>query len=408
MSSPEKEMPTSADAVKGDGSREARSSIGLWLYVTVAGSLLLRLSVFDFESGDYRAFLSRWYDHFVEHGRWHGLGELAEQLPSYCYPPLYMYLISLSTLLPLPKLYAIKLLSVAVDYAAAWYVWRLAQRQFGSGYRSWAAVTAFLFLPTVVMNGALWGQCDMMYAGGLLASLFYVLERRPVAALIAFGLSISLKPQAVFWCPLLLGLFVTGRLPWKRMWIPVAVYVGCSIPAMLAGQPVGQALLRWGPAAINARALTLGAPNWYQWVFEQSPEIFWWPGVVLTLVASLMLVLVMREGLQHGFGESRWLVSLALLSVLFPPFFLPGVHERYFFAADVLSVVYAFYVPRKWVVPLLIQFASVFAYVPYLFGQEPVPQWFSAFAMLGAMGVVGAGLLEPIATAEAGGREGGA
>ena len=84
--------------------------------------------------------------------------------------------------------------------------------------------------------------------------------------------------------------------------------------------------------------------------------------MVLTLVASLMLVLVMREGLQHGFGESRWLVSLALLSVLFPPFFLPGVHERYFFAADVLSVVYAFYVPRKWVVPLLIQFASVFAY----------------------------------------------
>jgi len=36
---------------------------------------------------------------------------------------------------------------------------------------------------------------------------------------------------------------------------------------------------------------------------------------------------------------------MALLSVLFPPFLLPGMHERYFFAADVLSVLYAFCVP---------------------------------------------------------------
>jgi len=103
----------------------------------ISGSLLLRISMFDFESGDYRRFLSRWYDHFVEHGRWHGLGEFAEQLPSYCYPPFYLYLISLSTLLPLPKLYAIKLISVAMDYLAAAYVGRLARREFSSDHRSW-------------------------------------------------------------------------------------------------------------------------------------------------------------------------------------------------------------------------------------------------------------------------------
>ncbi|MCZ7641035.1 MAG: hypothetical protein M5U12_36265 [Verrucomicrobia bacterium] len=40
----------------------------------MAGSLLLRLSLFDFESGDYRFFLSRWYDLYVEQGRWRGLG----------------------------------------------------------------------------------------------------------------------------------------------------------------------------------------------------------------------------------------------------------------------------------------------------------------------------------------------
>src|SRR5204863_3849848 len=85
----------------------------LWICVSIAGSLLLRASVLDFESGDYKAFLSNWYDFLLEYGRWHGLS-LRE--PDATYPPLYLYLISLSTLLPLPTLYSIKLCSRIGDY----------------------------------------------------------------------------------------------------------------------------------------------------------------------------------------------------------------------------------------------------------------------------------------------------
>src|SRR6266542_4176175 len=86
----------------------------LWVYVGVAGSLLLRASVLDFESGDYKLFLSNWYDYFLQHGRWAALKDDFSN-----YPPLYLYLLSLSTLLPLPKLYAIKLISILSDYLAA-------------------------------------------------------------------------------------------------------------------------------------------------------------------------------------------------------------------------------------------------------------------------------------------------
>ena len=51
---------------------------------------------------------------------------MTERISSY--PPLYLYLLSVSTLLPLPKLYAIKLWSILSDYVAAWFVWRLARR----------------------------------------------------------------------------------------------------------------------------------------------------------------------------------------------------------------------------------------------------------------------------------------
>ena len=88
----------------------------LWIYVGIAGSLLLRASVLDFESGDYKAFLSNWYDYFVQHGRWTALKDNFTG-----YPLLYLELLSLSTLLPLPKLYAIKLLSILCDYIGAWF-----------------------------------------------------------------------------------------------------------------------------------------------------------------------------------------------------------------------------------------------------------------------------------------------
>lgn len=356
----------------------------LWLYASVAGSLLLRLSLFDYQSGDYRAFLSKWFDFFIQHGRWNGLGM---NEPYLTYPPLYFYFISLSTLLPLPQLYAIKTISVAADYVGAWYAWRLVRKGFPEGRFSWAATTVLLFLPTVVMNSALWGQCDMMFTAGFLASLYYLLEKRPVAAWIAFGLSCSLKPQAVFWCPLLAGLLVNGRLSWKQIWIPVGVYLGCGLPAVLAGLPIMTMIMHWAHAQ-SIPGLTLGATNWYQWIFEQNPEVFWMPGLVLTLVATAFLALWMREKRPSHLSDSQWLVSLATLSVLFPPFFLPGMHERYFFAADVLSVVYAFYLPRGFRVTLLIQFASAFTYLPYLFEQEPVPRRLLPLPILAAMGLV--------------------
>ena len=96
----------------------------------------------------------------------------------------------------------------------------------------------------------------------------------------------------------------------------------------------------------------------------------------------------MRRGPSRGEHESGWLVTAALISVLFPPFLLPGVHERYFFAADVLSVVYAFYYPKQWYVPLLVQFASGFSYFPFLFQREPVAPWVLTIVMAAAIEAV--------------------
>lgn len=79
-------------------------------------------------------------------------------------------------------------------------------------------------------------------------------------------------------------------------------------------------------------------------------------------------------------------VLLTTLFAIMVPFFLPRMHDRYFYLADALSVVAAFYFPhRLWPVPVLVQFASYFCYVPFLFGRTEVELYWTALAMLGAL-----------------------
>jgi Gpi18-like mannosyltransferase len=66
------------------------------------------------------------------------------------------------------------------------------------------------------------------------------------------------------------------------------------------------------------------------------------------------------------------MIQLALISVLVVPYLLPKMHERYFFAADVISIIFGFYYPRYFFVPIIINLVSLFSYFPYLMLQHGV------------------------------------
>jgi hypothetical protein len=53
-------------------------------------------------------------------------------------------------------------------------------------------------------------------------------------------------------------------------------------------------------------------------------------------------------------------------------FFLPAMHERYLFAADVIIVLVAFQSMKSFYLILLTQAISLLAYGPFLFGLEPI------------------------------------
>jgi hypothetical protein len=64
------------------------------------------------------------------------------------------------------------------------------------------------------------------------------------------------------------------------------------------------------------------------------------------------------------------------------------MHERYFFPGDVLSIVFAFYYPKYFYVPVMIGLTSFFSYHPFLFGQKTFPFPLLALAELFVLVVV--------------------
>jgi Gpi18-like mannosyltransferase len=142
------------------------------------------------------------------------------------------------------------------------------------------------------------------------------------------------------------------------------------IPALYAGRSLSSLLEIYYSQAMDYPFLTVNAPTVYQFI-EKAPFImFHRAGVLLTafIVYFLLLLLIQRK--LPLTREN--LVRLSMVSVLVLPYFLPRMHERYFFLADLISVVYAFYFPRYFFVPLAIGAVSALSYTPFLFHQTSV------------------------------------
>ena len=109
--------------------------------------------------------------------------------------------------------------------------------------------------------------------------------------------------------------------------------------------------------------------------------------IVLTLIAVVYWLLHAQE------VTPDMTLELALFFAIFLPFVMPKIHERYFFLADMLSVLYAAKRADRRFVPLLVVGASLMSYVPYLMRQRPIDERLLALAMLAALVTVSRDLL---------------
>jgi Gpi18-like mannosyltransferase len=338
-------------------------------------ALAARLPMYHYRSLDYNFFVHSWYQYIDANGGFRALKNTS--FADYNVP--YLYLLAILTYIPVPALAGVKALSFIFDLLLAFFVHRIVAERYGRG--SWqpiAAAAVVLFLPTVATNSGWWAQADSVYTSLAVGGFFFVVRRRPWWACVFFGLALAVKLQAVFIFPFLVVLVLCRRVPWRCLLAIPAVYLALDIPALLAGASFGDLLTIYAHQTDSYQALTLAAPNIYQFLSAGSDShALRTAGIVLTglvLLALAAWVVLRRTGpgpLRIGWRRpeltQNQLVLLAAASVLVTPYLLPAMHERYFYLADAFSVLALFHLPRRlWYVPVLVQTASFGAYWQYL------------------------------------------
>jgi Gpi18-like mannosyltransferase len=186
-----------------------------------------------------------------------------------------------------------------------------------------------------------------------------------------YGLAISFKLQAIFFLPVFLIFFWfhhRRKIHYVFM-LPVVYYV-LAIPALIAGRSFLDITQIYVLQSENYRLLTLNMPNLYQWFPNQRYDDI--STYAFGLFASLMTLQLLMMMLLKVNLKKDHLLLLSYWSVLMANFFLPAMHERYLFAADVIIVLVAFQSMKSFYLILLTQAISLLAYGPFLFGLEPI------------------------------------
>ena len=352
-------------------------------------AILIRYPLLPFESGDYIAF-SRWYDFIVQNGNF---AALRHEFSPYNVP--YLYLLATSAVLfpGTSLLYVLKGISLVFDFALAFFVYQCVSFKYHRREEATLAALATLYAPTVVLNGAMWGQWDAIYTTFLVACLYFLLTRHQAAAFIAFGLAVSFKLQALFLAPFFLWLLVKKKVNSLYFLLAPLCWFILLLPAWLIGRPFGELLLIYPKLGSVFSSLTMNVPNLYQWISDDYYS-FYPAGIAFAVGVAVALAGVIYKS-QVKITADR-LIFLAFLSVLLMPYVLPKMHDRYFFPADVIAIIFAFYWPRYWYAPVVVGLTSLFAYIIDLSWVQHiiVPLSWLAAVLLVLIGVLGRQFLQ--------------
>jgi Gpi18-like mannosyltransferase len=252
-----------------------------------------------------------------------------------------------------------------MDFVNAFIVYKIVQFQGQSKLISLYAAGIFLCLPTLYINSAIWGQADAIYTGFLLMSLYFLIKDMPFRGVLAFSISFAFKAQAIFIAPFLAVLLLKNRIKvWYFLLVP-GVYIILCLPVVLLGRSWADVLTIYLQQSNTYDYLSAGAPNFYVFIPDNYSQLVW-AGLAFASICLGVWIFFTAKGDQ--FFDKKKLVQLACISLVLSPFLLPRMHDRYFYPADVFSLVLAFCSTEFWFLPVAYQIVSGLSYAPFLLG----------------------------------------
>jgi Gpi18-like mannosyltransferase len=330
-------------------------------------SLVVRYLSYPLITSDYSGFLFHWVS--VLHDQ--GLSVFKYHFADYA--PLYLYFLRLLSFIPISSLYSIKTLSAVFDIVISIFVYRIVREGDARHSRSLAFFAAALTfsIPTLLIDSSVWAQSDAVYAAGIIASLYFLIRRWPLAAVLAFSFALSIKIQAIFFLPILIGYLLRERLKVLYIVIVPLFFFITLLPALLVGGPLSYWGLIFFKQAGEYPWLSVSAPSVFAFFnqFSSAPQApyFFYGGILVA--GAIAFCVMLYVAVHQRILRPQQLIAISLFCVLALPYFLPRMHERYFYLADVFSVLYVFFYRRQWFVLLIVATSSFLGYMPYLSSQ---------------------------------------
>ena len=129
-------------------------------------------------------------------------------------------------------------------------------------------------------------------------------------------------------------------------------------------------LLIYAKQAGQYARLCMNAPTFYSWISDEHFKLFYPLGILIAAIATLAFVIYAWRKYRSGPLEPGSFLHLALISTLILPTLLPMMQGRYYYQAEIIALALAFYFPRRFYWPVILQILALYTYGRYFFGYD--------------------------------------
>lgn len=358
--------------------------------------IIIRMSLFDIVSGDYKLAFADWMRECHEAGGFAYLGIKpgVSDASTFDYNCMFQYIIVLLHYIGggVNDMYLVKTVSVIFDFVCAITIFRIAYEVTGQDIKkSMIAYAATMFLPTMILNSGAWAQNDSIYTSFVLLSLLHIMKGKDNRAFIYLALAYSFKQQAIFFVPFVILMWLKNKVKIRYVfWIPV-IHVVAMIPAAIAGRSWGDLLGIYGKQVTMFSRLTMNYPSIYTIISNDIGSGMRKIIISVGTVATVMIFGIIAYYIYKKKFEitGRYMVTLVIFTALLCCFCLPAMHERYAYLPEVLAIVYAVFSYKRISICASLQVIAMITYSRYLFGSTVLTLWPLSIAMLVTIMIVG-------------------